>query len=155
MMDPKWHTLYLKHTQKEHTWWSPIFRVARPTVFYYMDRLRYGKYFETKGSNVEGYPLPQADFTRKHFIQLEYQRTMEEQGAILRELFIAREATEDSKVVDYLIWIAWQWDLYEATMRKADVEHMEFLQFVQSDLSYAEELTEPDCYGKNRKSSTN
>lgn len=148
-MDPKYDILYLKHTRKVPVWWS-LWRVPRPTVFYYMDKLRYGKYFDTKDDGMQGYPLPQSDFTRKNFIQASYQREMEEQGAILREIFLEREATEDSKVVDYLNWLGWQWAIFEAYLKKPDSEAMEFLAFVQSDLSFAEELTEPDCYGKNR-----
>ena len=151
-MDTKYNWLYLKHIRRTYTPWSPIFKVNIPTVFYYMDRFRYGKYFE-KGDDMPGEPMLAEDFRCKNAIQGLYQQEMEKQGAILRAIYLAREATEDSKVVDYLGWIGWQWSLYQSYLKKVDAESsMEFLPFVQSSLSYCEELTEPDCYGKNRNS---
>ena len=118
-----------------------------------MDKLRYGKYFDnlrptsTKKVHVNWHRVKQS-------VQEMYQREMEEQGAILKELFIAREATEDSKAVDYLLWINYQWDLYVKNLQRGEFKFDNFIDFVQSDLSKDEELKEPDCYGSRKDSAS-
>lgn len=134
-MDPKYHSLYLKHCDRKHTL-VPFYNPMRPTALYYLDRLRYGKYFQPS-LEQRGNLLDESWHKVKWNLQMMYQREMERQGAILRAIFMEREANEDTLVVDYLLWISYQWDLYESYLKDGG-EDEGFIRFVQSELSYKE-----------------
>jgi hypothetical protein len=81
-------------------------------------------------------------------MQLQYICDLEKQGKILAEIYRKRVATETSRAVDYLLWLDFQWSLYQYALKDADYTDTGFVAFVQSDLSNKTELTEPECYGK-------
>jgi hypothetical protein len=104
---------------------------------YFMSRERYGRWFESEDRPV-GNPIRwESNFERKRTIQKLYQAEMEEQGQILREIFCKRVAQEESRAVDYLVWVATMYSTYLSQPKEARVEP--FLKFVQSDLAVKEE----------------
>lgn len=137
-MDPKWHKLYYKHTQRAWSILLPWF-YREPTALYYLDRLRYAAYLENDYERNTGYINWHR---RKQTIQQEYQRKCEREGAILRDIFVNRFADETSRAVDYLNWLGWTWLLYEKNLKRSDFQDEGFVRFCQSDLILDEELTE-------------
>jgi hypothetical protein len=141
------HEQCLLHTERELYLLIPFFSKVKPTALYYMDKLRYGKYFEEKRPQSRS-----TVYTNWHKVkwelQNEYQRELEAQGKVLRDIFLKREATENSTAVDYLLWINFQWDLYVKNLYRGEFKFDNFIDFVHSELSRVEELTESDCYGK-------
>lgn len=114
----------------------PFYHPMRPTALYYLDRLRYGKYF--KQDIDRGGKVVDEDWHKvKWSLQQMHQRELEEQGAILKAIFLQREANESTKAIDYLLWISYQWDLYQSYLADSG-EDEGFIRFVQSELSYAE-----------------
>lgn len=129
---------FLEHTEPVDFPFVPFLNLRRPTALYWMDRDRYGKYFQPT-LDRGGKPLHERWFKVKVELQKMYQHELEDQGAVLKEIFLQREAREDTKAVDYLLWIGYQWDLYQIYLNDGG-EDEGFLRFVQSDLSRNEEL---------------
>ena len=134
-MDPKYTSLYLKHKDRVMTL-IPFYNPMKPTALYYLDKLRYGKYF-AKSEEKRGKPIYEEWHKVKWNLQQMHQRELEEQGAILKDIFLQREANESTKAIDYLLWISYQWDIYQAYLADGG-EDEGFIRFVQSELSYRE-----------------
>lgn len=117
----------------------PFLHWRRPTALYHLSKERYGKYFEPS-LETGGALIEESWFKTKWNLQMMYQHEMEEQGAILRAIFLHREATEDTKVVDYLLWVSFVWELYQRALKDEEFEDEGFIRFVQSDLSLQEEF---------------
>lgn len=131
----------LCHTAKDLHPVIPFYWRNHPTALYYMSRERYSKYFtETSPKSVT------KTYTNWHQvkqgIQQMHQHELEEQGRILKAIFIDREATEDSRAVDYLLWLDFQWSLYQKNLKRAEFKFDNFVDFVQSDLVHDTELSE-------------
>lgn len=131
---------FLKHTERT-SHWVPFVYYDRPTAMYFLDKIRYGKYFHRR-LDLGGIMLHENDHKVKRNIQMLYQSEMEQQGTILRSIFVKREAAEDSKVVNYLMWLDWQWTIYQRALSDEEYQDEGFVRFVQSDLTHATELTE-------------
>jgi len=129
---------YLEHTEPVDFPFVPFLNLRRPTPLFWLDRDRYSKYFKPT-LDRGGKPLHERWFKVKTELQKMYQRECEAQGAILRDIFLEREATEDTKVIDYLLWVNYQWELYQRFLGDGG-EDEGFVRFVQSDLSRNEEL---------------
>jgi len=144
------HAQCLLHTTREVHPFIPFAKITRPTALYFLDRFRYGKYFSDR--NPQDTSRVRTNWHKvKWEIQQEYQREMEQQGAILKDIFINRVAVEsDSNAVAYLQWLDWTWQLYCKNLQRPDFEDEGFVSFCQTDLIWSEELVEPDCYGRNR-----
>lgn len=108
---------------------------------YFLDKTRYGKYFGPK-MDMGGSQIYESDFKTKWYLQQMNQAEMIAQGITLNAIFQKKEASADSNAVTYLLWLDWQWSLYQKTLKDNTFMDEGFVRFVQSDLSNDVELTE-------------
>lgn len=138
--------LYLQHVERELHPFIPFLKVTKPTALFFLDKLRYGKSFDspvyTGKYSVNWHKV-------KQMLQLEYQAKLEAEGEILKDIWMEREATDESKAVDYLMWLDWMYSLYDKNLKHGEFEDEGFLRFVQSGLVFDEELSETWKIKKN------
>ena len=131
---------WLRHTERIYSW-IPFVFYNKPTAMYRLDRIRYAKYFSPT-MDLGGRPVEETAFKTKWSLQQTYQAEMEAQGKILKAIFIEKEAGISSTACDYLLWLDWQWTLYQNALNDKEYSDEGFVRFVQSDLTDATELTE-------------
>lgn len=136
----------LRHTERYPSIMIPFYSYSRITALYYLDRIRYAAYFDDIKNPHDRSKLRTNWHQAKWDIQTDYMRKLEDQGKVLKDIFMAREAHEETRAVDYLLWINYQWELYVKNVQRGEFKFDNFIDFVQSDLSKNIELGEP---GKN------
>jgi hypothetical protein len=128
-----------RHTERTSHSFIPFWRTNRPTALFTMDYDRYKKYFSKQDISCTSREYINWHQVKQN-IQTFYQDECTEQGRVLKDIWIQRQAHAKSNAKDYLLWLDYQYTMYQKVLEEDIIKFDNFAQFVQSELSYNENL---------------
>ena len=129
--------LYLKCIAHDSIPFVPFLKRRRKTAFYYLNKERYGQFFQDDIDDTGRY-IEESEFDQKTSLQRLYQKQCEENGAVLRAIWLATYADDNSSARDYLAWLSASWSAYLEDQLKPDSGTLTFIEFMQSNIGRSE-----------------